>query len=109
MGKNTKKRIEHYQLSGNAAPRLFDNVKKLDKLVKSYCSGNPFINQFHLQYIVSSAEIPEESKIKILSLDIHGEALYKKFEQDRLTLDAKMSVWDPIKLSKIKTMNTWMK
>ena len=58
---------------------------------------------------MSSAEIPEESKIQILSFDIHGEALYKKFVQDRLALDAKMCVWDPIKLSKIKTMNTWMK
>ena len=46
---------------------------------------------------------------KYLALILRGEALYKKFVKDRLTLDAKMSVWDPIKLSKIKTINTWMK
>ena len=58
---------------------------------------------------MSSAEIPEESKKQILSFDVLGEELYKTFVQDRLASNSKMSVWDRIKLSKIKTMNTWMK
>ena len=58
---------------------------------------------------MSSAEIPEELKLQILSFDVKGESLYKQFVEDRLTLGSKLSVWDPIKLSQLKTMNTWMK
>ena len=35
VGKNTIGRTEHYQLSGDAASRLHDNVSKLDKIIRS--------------------------------------------------------------------------
>ncbi len=76
-GKNTTTRTEHYQLSGDAAPRLYDNMTKLIKIVKLYCSGNPFLNKFPLQNIVSSAEIPEESKKQILSFDTLGRSFIR--------------------------------
>ena len=75
QGKNVNARTLQYQLSGDAAPRLFDNMAKLDKLVRLYCSGNPFMNKFPLQNIVSSAEIPEDAKKQILNFDILGHGL----------------------------------
>ena len=101
-------RKEHYQLEGNASLRLDDNVQKLDFLVRLYCSGNPYDNNFPLQNIVSSVEIPEKSKKEILSFDVVGSSLYRTFANERLTTISKISIWDPIKLVKIKTMNTWM-
>ena len=104
QGKDKTPRTEHYQLSGNAATRQDDNVQKLLKLVRLYCSGNPFSNDFPLQNIVSSAEIPVDAKKEILSFDSLGAKLYQTFVKDRLSTDSEMSVWDPIKLAKNKTM-----
>ena len=67
------------------------------KLVKLYCSGNPFSNDFPLQNIVSSAEIPEDAKKEILSFDTLGTGLYETFANERLTTKSEISVWDPIK------------
>ena len=109
QSRNKAPRKEHYQLSGNAATRLDINVKMMIKLVKFYCSGNPFNNDFPLQNIVSSAEIPNDAKKEILSFDSEGTGLYEKFSDERLTVNSKISIWDPMKLRQIKTMNTWMK
>ena len=56
---------------------LTDTYNKLIvRKVEQYCK------------FMSSAEIPDESKIQILTFDTQGEALYKKFVKDRPTLDA---------------------
>ena len=73
----TKK--EHYQLTGNAAVRLSQNMEKLVSTINMYCFGNPLINGTPLRSIVPSAEIPEDTKTQILKLGDLGEDLYQKF------------------------------
>ena len=94
--------------TGDAAPRLHENVAKLEKLIKLYCSGNPYENNFPLRNIVSSVEIPDDAKKEILNFDVLGEELYEIFVLERLAQTSKMKVCDSIKLAKTKTMNTWM-
>ena len=62
-----------------------------------------------LRNIVSSAEIPDLAKKDILNIEANGTKLYETFVQDRLKQGSKLTIWDSIKLSKYKTMSTWMK
>ena len=44
-----------------------------------------------------------------LNVEANGQKLYETFVKDRLQQGSKLTIWDPMKLAKYKTMSTWMK
>ena len=44
-----------------------------------------------------------------LNVEANGQKLYETFVKDRLQQESKLTIWDPMKLVKYKTMSTWMK
>ena len=53
--------------------------------------------------------IPDVAKQDILNVEVNGTRLYTNFVENRLQTSSKLTVWDPMKLSRFKTMSTWMK
>ena len=53
--------------------------------------------------------IPDLAKQDILNVEVSGTRLYTNFVENRLQTSSKLTVWDPMKLSRFKTMSTWMK
>ena len=99
---------QHYQLSGDIAPRSRRNALKLRDSIQLHCEGNPFIVGTPLKSIVSSVLIPEAAKEDILHQDEEGLGGYRKFVKERLVPDASLSVWSTMNNMKLKAFSTWM-
>ena len=53
--------------------------------------------------------IPDVAKQDILNAEVNGTRLYTNFVENRLQTSSKLTVWDPMKLSRFKPVSTWIK
>ena len=58
-----------------------------------HCQGNPYATGTSLKSIVSSAIIPEDSKIDILTYPEKGQAAYELFVEERYLSKSTKSMW----------------
>ena len=101
-------RNEHYQLSGNIAVRSRSNAVKLHLSMELHCAGNPFMVKSPLKSLVSSAIVPDNAKDDILHFAEKGQKQFEEFIRNRLLPTSILSVWDPMKRLKLKTLSNLM-
>jgi len=96
---------KNYQLSGDVAVRMRENVMKLCQSIELHCKGNPFTVESPLKSVVLSALVPEKAKEDILCSAEKGQKHIEEFAEDRLLLSSKHSLWDAMKKLKLKTFS----
>jgi hypothetical protein len=103
----TKRKKEHYQLTGSMSTRIQKNATSIRESIKLHADGNPFQNGCPLRNLASSALVPEDCKDDILNFGAKGQVLFKEFVAQRLTENSPLSLWDPMKKTKHKTFSNF--
>ena len=81
---------------------------KFRNCLVAHCRGNPFVKHVPLKSIVSSALIPDKAQQDILSYPKQGQDYYEQLVKSRLMNDSNISIWDTVKLLRLKRFANWM-
>ena len=95
----TKKREEHYQLTGGSKDRLSRTVSRINEVLRNH--DITFEASDHVYNVVTKAVLEEKLAHQFLQVHEEGDRLMKSFVQERFA--GSVSIWEPIPRRKLPT------